>query len=162
MKEKDKNKNKRVKIFGKTITGETRTYEFDKIPAIVGVRLIHEYGSVVLTNLPSIRAAFGAFTGEKTEDDSVIKLLGLVELVPKIITWPRLRELAKDLLAGGSVDGEILDDDGMCDIFGGDPMELYAALFWALSVNYPKYIDPLLQALDTEGTDDTTPASVAV
>jgi hypothetical protein len=155
----DEKKQKRVKITGKTLTGETRTYEFEKIPAIVGVRLIHEYGSVMLSNMESIKNAFAAFHEDNQVGTPMLRLLGLVDLVPKIITWPRLQELSRDLLAGGSVNGEVLDKDGMCDLFGGDPFELYAAIFWALTVNYPKYLSPLLEALDTEGEGDTTHAS---
>lgn len=150
---------KKIKIAAKTIMGETRSYEFVKIPAIVGVRIIHEYGSVVLSNMDSIKAAFAAYHGENPVGDSMSRMLDLVGIIPKVLNWQRLQELARNLLEGGSVDGVALDEDGMCDLFGEDPFELYAALFWALTVNYPKYFAPLLQALDTEGDDDTTPAS---
>jgi hypothetical protein len=148
--------NRRVRIVGKTLSGAVRTYELEKIPAIVGVRLIHEYGSVILANLDQIQGAFAEFLENRSDGNSRAGLLPLLELIPKVLTFPRLAGLAMDMLAGGSVDGEEIDADGMCPLFGEDPFELYTALFWALTVNYPKYLDPLLEALPS---DDSIPDS---
>lgn len=148
--------NRRVRIVGKTLSGDIRTYELEKIPAIVGVRLIHEYGSVILANLDQIREAFASFYEKQDNENSSSDLLPLLELIPKVLTFPRLAGLARDMLAGGSVDGEEIDADGMCSLFGEDPFELYTALFWALTVNYPKYLGPLLEALPS---DDSIPDS---
>lgn len=143
----------RTKLIGSTLGEESRSYEFFKMPAIDGVRIIHEYGSIVLMNMDKIKEAFSSFrgVGQKTSG-----MLPIFELLPSIITFQRLAELAKVLLGGGKVDGIDIDDDGMCDLFGEDPLELYAAIFWALTINYPKYFGPLLEALDGEGDEDST------
>jgi hypothetical protein len=156
MKKKD-----RTKLVGATLGEEVRSYEFFKMPAISGVRFIHEYGSIVLMNMEKIKEAFSVFKNEdkktKNGDEKTSGLLPILELLPSILTFQRLAELAKVLLADGKVDGQDIDSDGMCDLFGEDPLELYAAIFWALTINYPKYFGPLLEALE-EGADenDTT------
>jgi hypothetical protein len=147
---KEKN---RTKLVGATLGEEVRSYEFFKMPAISGVRIIHEYGSIVLMNMEKIKEAFSVF---KNGDEKTSGLLPVLELLPNIITFQRLAELAKVLLADGKVDGQDIDSDGMCDLFGEDPLELYAAIFWALTINYPKYFGPLLEALEEGADDDTT------
>jgi hypothetical protein len=148
MKKKD-----RIKLVGATLGEEVRSYEFFKMPAISGVKIIHEYGSIVLMNMEKIKGAFSVF---KNGDEKISGLLPILELLPNIITFQRLAELAKVLLADGKVDGQDIDSDGMCDLFGEDPLELYAAIFWALTLNYPKYFDPLLEALEEGADDDDT------
>jgi hypothetical protein len=155
MKKKD-----RTKLVGATLGEEVRSYEFFKMPAISGVKIIHEYGSIVLMNMEKIKEAFSVFKNEdkktKNEDKKTSRLLPILELLPSILTFQRLAELAKVLLADGKVDGQDIDSDGMCDLFGEDPLELYAAIFWALTLNYPKYFGPLLEALEEGADDDDT------
>jgi len=144
----------RIKLIGSTLLGEeVRAYEFFKMPAISGIKIIHEYGSIVLMNMGKIKETFSVF---KNGDEKTSVLLPVLELLPNIITFQRLAELAKVLLADGKVDGQDIDSDGMCDLFGEDPLELYVAIFWALTINYPKYFGPLLAALEEGADDDTT------
>lgn len=172
-------KDRMVEMVGRSITGETHNYKFKKIAPIVGVKISHEYASIIIANLDEITKAFewfvenadklsevfGQFSDEegreelstlervKTFFDMIPPVSPVLKLIPSILTFSRLKELSKDLLAGGSVDAEDLGEDGMCDLFGENPTELYAAIFWALSVNFPKLFAPFLKE---EGGDAST------
>lgn len=186
----DEKKNRRIKVDGTTLTGQTRKYEFELVPPKVGVALQNEYRFLLMSNATSISQlvawiAESAANGDLelgTEEDSLlvrsirIAKIGnvstpLVEVLPQIITPARMEELAARLLAGGSVDGEMIDSDGMCDLFGRNISELDCALFHAALANFPYLAEignivPLLLALIKGGSKDeekgdTTPASDA-
>lgn len=150
--------------------GKDREYHLYEMPASVGLKIFHQYVGVVLSNLGLFEEAFRALSdqpeGEETKlTDQVIRLQPILDLLPQILTWDRLCELSKALLAGGKVIGDgieaddgVMDDEGFCKHFARNPHEHYIALFYALAVNYPQYFDFLIGALADEG-DATTPAS---
>lgn len=176
----DEKKNRRVKVDGATLTGQARKYEFELVPPKIGVALQNEYRFLLMSNATSIaelvawmieNISNGLDLGKK--DDGlfiramkilkiVTAIIPVVETIPKIVTPTRMNDLASKLLSGGSVDGEVIDDEGMCDLFGQNVAELDAALFHAIMANFPYlngWLSPLLEALDTEGEGDTTHAS---
>jgi hypothetical protein len=176
-------KSRRVKILGKTLTGENRTYEFELVAPKIGVAIQNEYRFLLMSNATSI-AELAAWMIEnisngldlgKKEDGMFVRAMKIlkiittvtpvVEMLPQVITPARMEELAAKLLAGGSVDGEVIDDEGMCSMFGHNVAELDAALFHAVMANFPYlggWISPLLEALSKGGEKeevDTTPVS---
>lgn len=157
----------------KKITASTgfadRVYEFKLISPMNGLMIWHEYASIVIGNLSVITDMFKKFFSvDDGEDGALLKLaqtealegggalIDFVTLIPKIVTTPRLMGLCKTLLGGSKIEDEMCDEDGMCELFRGDPLEIYAALFWAITANWPKYMDPLLNALTEEGENDGT------
>jgi len=160
----------------KTVKRENHEYEFPLISAIDGLVIWHDYASMCVIALPEIMGAFNKFAKveKKTKNASVYKIakeeaekgggaiMDLIALVPKIVNSERLVSLCSTLLAGSKIDGIECDEAGMCEVFQGDPIEVYSALFWAISVNFPKYFDFLSEALkDEEGEveNDLTPDS---
>jgi hypothetical protein len=173
----DEKKNRRVKVDGMTLTGQARKYEFELVPPKVGVALQNEYRFLLMSNATSIAELAGWMIENisngldlgKKEDGLFVRAMKIlkiittvtpiIEMLPQVITPARVEELAAKLLAGGSVDGEVIDDEGMCDLFGSNVSELDAALFHSVMANFPYlnvWLAPLLAALDTEGDDDTT------
>lgn len=172
--------NKTAKITASNGFAE-RVYEFNLISAMDGLIIWHEYGSIIISNLDKIMPMFKTFfdvddgkdgaifkmakseamaTGEKDDEgkEAPSPLLDFISLVPMIVTTPRLLGLCKTMLGGLKVDKDACDEKGECEIFRGDPLEIYAALFWSIVANFPKYMDPLLEALE-EGDNDSEEAS---
>lgn len=162
------------------ITTEKHIYEFVLLNAKDGLRLTHEYGSMILmagatlkeTIVPLAMTILAKSTESEDETKSVLldelrshgvdSIADAVRMIPQILTWDRLMEFSKLALAGADIDGEKLDEDGMGPIFQGDPLEFYTTCFWAVAANWPKYIDPLLEAPEDEGASasshEKTPA----
>ena len=143
--------------------GEERVYRFKLLNAFDSTRLFHEYASTMV----QIHDAFVDFLVQlkRNVDESpdaarekIGNLLGtsdnvmfVIKSLPKVFTWDIISGLAVDLLAGCEVeiDGDkfVADEKGFVDAWQGRPLELYAALLWAVKANYPKHIDPLLDRL---------------
>lgn len=172
---------KEIKLKQTSIGGVEHEYVFMKAPAIHGMKIYHDYVSLCLTNIEAISEAFRWFfenleelqeifrsIGKENERESMPMLVRMgvffeiippvapvLKIIPSLLTFDRIMDLSRKLLAGGKIDGVELDEDGMCELFGEDPMEFYSALFFAVATTYPKYILPLLES----GEDDSTPAS---
>ncbi len=136
--------------------GEARKYAFKLMNAKTGTRLFHEYISLVVKALPLLGKFLSASDEKKGKDDVDLKQISeLVSILPQILTWERVEELAREMLAGhkATIGGTVheADETGFHDGITGDPLELYTAIFYAITANYPKYIDPLLTALEDEG-----------
>jgi hypothetical protein len=146
-----------------------RAYNFKLISTMNGLILWHEYASVLISAMPTISKMFKKFFEIDDGKEGVIfrmakqeaiegggsgPLMDFITLIPHIVTTPRLIGLCKTLLAGAKIEDSECDDEGMCELFRGDPLEVYAALFWAIAANFPKYIDPLLEALSVEGEEE--------
>jgi len=163
------------------ITTEKHTYEFNLLSAKDGLRLTHQYASMLIvagstlkdTVIPIISGIFAsadAIMDNKDDTHSVVveaikkavkdkgvdSLVDAVRLIPQVLTWDRLQEFAALALQGAKIDEVELDGDGMCPLFQGDPFEFYKACFWAVAANWPKYIDPLLDA-PTQGAEGSDP-----
>lgn len=146
------------KIEGKTIHGDVREYTFLLLPAKEGTKLFHQYVSVVITALPTIK---GFFKGENPEEQDAeeteekgFNFFDFVNLVSTIFSWETVEHLAKQLVAKAEIVKEgktfVVDDEGFGDYAKGDPTEVYAAIFYAVCANWPPYMDPLLEALGEE------------
>lgn len=150
------------KVKGSDGFGQSREYEFKILSALEGLTLIHTYGSLCTTALPQLTSLIAAWSESAEGEDKLMDLaaadlavgggplLGMIQAIPAIISTSRIVELAKNLLAGGTVDGQECDEDGMCDLFRGRPHEIYAAIIHAVIANFPDYL-PFL-----DSPDDTT------
>jgi len=152
---------KAKEIEGSNLFGDGRKYTFNLMDAKTGTRLFHEYISLIVKALPLL-GKFLSAGGEKkdSEDGGNIKQISdLVAVLPQILTWERVEELAREMLAGhkATIDGTVhqADEAGFHDGITGDPLELYTAIFYAITANYPKYIDPLLMALEDDEGDSS-------
>jgi hypothetical protein len=150
-----------VKINGSDGFGNARVYELPLLTALEGLTLMHDYLSILVNALPQITALFGAWGESEEGDEEKLfdlaakdlvagkgPLLDCIQLLPKIVSTPRLLELAELFLARAKVDGEECDGDGMCSIFRGRPHEVYAAIFHGILANFRDYL-PFLAADDT-------------
>lgn len=160
-------KTTRQSIQGLGVLGKQRQYKLLPIPALVGLRLFHTYLSLIIDFLPQLLARFPKFQqtvkqlSESKEDEFKIvineELLGLLGLIPSIFTWERIEELARELLAGCTVeiDGTnyVCDKSGMCEAFNGNPVECYLAIVSAIMHNWAPFFSSLPMAL---GSDDST------
>jgi len=135
-------------ITGKTLSGDVREYLFTKMSVKDGLRIFHEYGSILAANL----SYFGDVIAKLFDKDAVVEkedIIGLFAIVPKIFSWERVVDLSKCMLSSCTiqVNGKTFetDEDGMCELFGDDQGEFYVALFYAACINYKKYIYPFLE-----------------
>jgi hypothetical protein len=95
---------------------------------------------------------------EQPNDNSEISLdsaTDVIQLIPQVFTWDRLEDIAKNCLAGATIDDYELDADGFCDLFQEDVAEFYVAIFYAMLANYPKYILPFLDGDEDDSTPDS-------
>lgn len=150
-----------------TLTEEKRKYTFNLLDAENGTRLFHQYAPMARSIYDAVTdmiVAFATDTKSNESNEIGITSMRLLEQLPKVLTWEVCLELAKDLLAGHKVeiDGKEYEanERGFTD-YKGDPLEMYNAIFNAVRVNYPKYVDPFLQTLFGEVSDElgTTHAS---
>jgi hypothetical protein len=132
----------RKQIVGSSFSGEERVYEFVLVETVTGLRIFHEYASLVIAALPNITEALQGDSGS---------MLSIAKLVPQMLTFQRLEMLAKDMLAGSKIGESESDENGMCDMFREDPLEFYVAIFWSIAANYPKYVDPFLAEFSGSG-----------
>lgn len=145
---------KTKEVDGKTLSGEPRKYTFNLLDAETGLRLFHEYAGVIFSNKDMI-------TQISTGGDATA--LSIIGLLPRVLPWDKIKELAAALLNGAKIDinGTVcsVGETGIGYYCEGDPLELYTALFYAIKANYPKYIDPLFQAVPEEDDllQDTAP-----
>jgi hypothetical protein len=159
----------RSQIKGQGLDGVLVEYDFRLLDALTGLQIVHEFVGLILTALPTLAGILHGFRPAPGEDpdaptaETVEKrrevFTELIRIVPSILTFPRLKLLCAQLLSGSKVGGEECGPDGMCPRFAGNPLAIYTALFWAVVVNFPKYIDPLSAALrdaGTEGREDMT------
>jgi len=159
-------------IVGKTLTGEEHLYEFEILSAKAGVRLAHQYGSLVSTAYPLIKDSLTKMidgdegnSADQVETPTNAEAVGqardlraaadLLTIIPQVFTWDRVENLAKRLMANGKIDDIELDEDGFCDLFQTDLLEFYTALFYAIVLNYPKYLLPFLEEGDSDSTQDS-------
>ena len=143
-------------IKGKTISDEDRIYTFKLIDTENGTKLFHELVPILIEIIPDVKESILKF---KDTGEIDVNLLELAKLIPNVLPWPRMKEVAKLLLAGSSVsiDGKTneVGESGFGDYAQGDPMEVYTSFFYALVANYEKYLGPLFEAGKSE---DTSPA----
>ena len=141
-------------VSGKSLSGEERHYTFNLINAKQGTRIFHEYVSVIIQLIPE-SADFGGL--------NIDTLKQIVAELNEFLPFDKLELLAALLLGGGSVGKSDrvyeIDADGFGDYADGDPLEVYTALLYALKLNFPKYINPLFQALEEQGEEDDSTQS---
>jgi hypothetical protein len=148
-------------IKGKNHTGTERTYQFNILNNKEGVKLFHQYCSIVATAFPYLKdylqSLVDSFMGKEEDPDSKKDKtdVDIVALIPQIFTWDKMEDLAKRLMSKAKIDGKELDEDGFCELFNEDIIEFYVALFWAIVANYPKYILPFLDTDDKDSTQDS-------
>lgn len=145
----------RIKIIETTNAfGQPRKYSFNLIDAFIGVKLFHEYVSIILQILPDLLSRLPKLAKlrdaviNSDEDTAKIPLtadtIEMIQLIPQIFTWDRLQELAKQLLAGATVEADgskySLDENGMGEYANGDPTEVYAAIYHAILANYSPFL----------------------
>lgn len=139
---------------------EKRNYKFKDLTALEGLKLMHEYASLLTLALPQIQNAFETFRNDKETLWSQIKtdltigegpFLELLQIIPRIINSDRLEELCKALLSDAEIDEQKCDETGMCELFKGRPLEVYKALFYAVAHNYPDYLPFVQKPKDTMG-----------
>jgi hypothetical protein len=161
-----------MKIAGKNLQGESRQYEFKLVDTLTGLKLFHNYISLVIEVLPTLTDLIALRRSsdqkEETQKEASIgwsdlgSMLEVLRVLPAVFTWDRVTELSAALLAGGkiTIDGVTQDmgADGMGDYAKSDPMELYTALFYAIAANYPKYFAPFLDSSpSTEAGESESP-----
>ena len=143
---------------GQTLGGESRYYTFEIMDAETGLELFYKYCEKFLSN-EKIRSLM------KQDEDGNLGLeldtIGMIRLVPSVLPWEDIKHLASKMLVGAWTEpetGEKLqhDEKGFSELMVGDPMELFTALFYAVWANYPKYIDPLLGAVDDDSSQGLT------
>lgn len=150
---------KTTKIVGSNLFGEAREYTFNLIDALTGTKLYHKHMPVIVQALPFLKQLF---QGSDGKESNIGEIAELTFVLPNLISWDCLEELAKEMLGGhvAMISGKkhTADDTGFHDGTAGDPLEIYTALYCALSANYPKYIAPLLKALEEkeEGENDSS------
>jgi len=137
-------------IVGKDVLGKEHSYNLILLDAETGCKLFHEYASIVIMAFPTVRKLLEG--GIKTGVVSAITGEGggameLLNIVPRILTWERVSDLAKLLLAGGDIDGKPLGDTGIGEPLKGDPIGLYVALWMGIRANFGVYVDPFLALL---------------
>lgn len=154
------------KVKGSDGFGNEREYEFRILTALEGLEILHTYGSLCTAAIPQILELVNRWSQSETEENEgrLLSLaaedfaaaegpvLDLIQMLPAIISTPRLLELCRAFLAGCKVDGQECDADGMCDLFRGRPHEVYAAVIHAVIANYPDYLPFLDSPDDTTGT----------
>lgn len=135
------------KIEGINLRGETREYKFELINAENGVRLFHEYVAGFIQMIPNLVEALTET--KEGEEKKPLSLLEAGAVIPSLISFAQLKELAQLLVAKATVmiDGKAyaVDESGFGPHTVGDPLEIYVDVFYALRANYPKYIDPILE-----------------
>lgn len=154
---------KQVEVSGATIFGDPRRYVVGVMLAKQSLKMFHDYFSIVMNSWDTLKPLFDLFPAPGVDAKGikldVSKLIPALQLLPRFITFDRMMDLLRELCPGMKIEGCDLgedgavvstidtscDDEGMCELFGQDPMEVMTALFWALSVNYPKYFLPFLQ-----------------
>jgi hypothetical protein len=159
------NKNQKIKkIKGKNLFGEERIYTFKLMNALTGLTLGHKHIFPIINIAPGIIEAFQKISKDESNAKGGLKPGAVAEIMlilEDIMPIEKQLELAKAMLPGATVivdDSEqTIGDDGIGDYCVGDPAELLASLFYAAQANYPKYINPLLDALDKQG--DSTQAT---
>jgi PAS domain-containing protein len=170
----EEKKNIFKKISGTSLTGETRIYLFKLPYSQQALRVFHEYAAIVLAALPVIRQTLQLTADEKAENadltpedfESRIKdlasgkrLLPLLGLIPQILSIDRIENLQRVFLSGVEIETEdgkyIANNEGHCDLFGSDPLELFTAVFYALAVNYPKYFSSFFSERNPDTTLDS-------
>ena len=145
---------KQVIKVGATLFGLARKYTFNLMGTAVGLRLFHQYVSLILNILPDLMKLMpkdlkGLRERILKEDSGTFTLaldentMEIIRLIPKIFSWERIEELAREMLAGCSVekDGQVLkaDDSGMGTYCTGDPLELYTAIVYGILSNYAPF-----------------------
>ncbi len=146
-------------VEGTSILGDARKYAFKLMDAKTGTRLFHEYISLIVKALPLLGKFLTSSDKKDSDDSNLEQITDLVTILPQILTWERVEELAREMLAGhkatiGGTSYEA-DETGFHDGVTGDPLEIYTAIFYAITANYPKYIDPLLKALEGDEGDSS-------
>lgn len=150
---------KRKTVEGKNVFGDDRKYAFFLLDAVTGTRLFHEYISLVVRALPMLGKFFASVKEEEKSGVDMEQISDLISVLPSILTWERVEELAKEMLAGSTltIDGEVCTANatGFYEELVGDPLEMYTAIFYAILANYPKYVDPFLTALESDESDSS-------
>ena len=159
--------------------GRQRMYEFVLLDTETGLRFVYRYlGLFAMAKsvwqehiIPIVMAIAGRWSKEEGDDDAgsaileefkkhgVDSIADAIALMPMIFSEDRVMEFGKAVLAGATIDGEKVDENGMCELFAGDPLEHITAIFWATTANYPKYLNPILALFtgETESEEDSSP-----
>ena len=167
---------KTKKIECKNVFGDARIYEFRLLDAESGTWLLHRFGTVVSVAYDTIApVAKRIFAGVQDDADkseeSEMKLMDIIQLLPQVFDWPTVKEISKEILPGTVVtDGEeagvTIGDDGFSPLAEGDPLEQFTTIFYCICANFPKYISFLGVALDipdesTEGDNQDSQSTVS-
>ena len=157
------------------ITHEPRTYIFQEINQEYGSRIFWKYVLLILKQWKKVkelisgaRKTIAELKGEEKSTDEILKTLdgfdstvGLIAgILPELFSWESIEELSGVLLSDHIVkigDTEYQADERGYSSVPGDPMELFFALFFAMCVNWPKYLGPLLAADLEDLTRDSGP-----
>ena len=159
--------------------GRQRVYEFVLLDVETGLRFVYRYlGLFAMAKnvckehiIPIVIAIAGRWSEDEGDVEAgsaileefkkhgVDSIADAIALIPMIFSEDRLMEFGKAVLAGATIDGEKVDENGMCELFAGDPLEHITAVFWATTANYPRYIDPFWALFmgETESKDDSSP-----
>jgi hypothetical protein len=148
-------------IKGKDLQGTERTYTFELMTQKRAFQLFHEFSAEIQLMAPMI---VGNIIDDKKEEPGEFDALALskdalrlIECFPMVLSWDRIVELNKFMLANCTIQtgDEIITMDKQG--FGGlDPIGSYMALFYAIIANYEPLVAPLLVALGEQGEKDTS------
>lgn len=162
MTEREKKTIKACNLFG-----EQRLYTFLLMDAETGIRIFHEFASVLalsydtlkpyiesLIKKPSPKTVESDDTGE-TGETGDLAIVDIIRILPQVFNWATVKGLSVTMLSGTTVkideDEHTIGESGICEYAVGDPLDQYLTLFYAIIANYPKYMSFLGVAL--EGTD---------
>lgn len=156
---------KTAKITASDTWGEEHEYVFKLLDTATGLRFVYRYAGLLavakdIWKEHIIPLALAVFKGEDAAGDAMAKafdahgidsLADALALIPMVFSEDRIMEYGQAVLAGATIDGAVVDKDGMCEIFKGDPLAHISAIFWATAANFPKYLDPLLEMFSEAG-----------
>lgn len=138
---------KTAKINGQTFFGESRSYVFKLMDAETGVMIFHRFASILSMSWEIIEPIWKKFrsgAGDEIEESQMITFADLLRLLPQVFTWDVIKELSAKMIAGAEIkrgdELETVEADGIVRGCPDDPLDHYLALFYAVCVNYPKYM----------------------
>ena len=146
-----------IKITGvNPITGEELKYTFKEMNQEYGSEILHKYVLLCISQWDKLKGHMGDIAKGIKEEENKKELLSQVGVLssvfPGLFSWENIKELARLLLADHSVEYQktlyTSGESGFNDI--NDPLQIYFSIFYAVLANWPKYINPLLQALQED------------
>lgn len=145
-----------------SVLGVERVYTFELMDAENGTEILHEWGGRAAMSYESIIDLYNTVKGKGAEDldqmdvmEKASLAMVVIKKLPEVLTFEVVKDLASKMLNGYTMIEEnktyTANGKGFLNEYG-DPLEVYTAIFYAARANYGKYIDPLL---DTLGLDDS-------